>query len=118
MKKKLLSAVYSKGAYTGMRTVNRNAIVEFDSHIKRLSTSLSLMKFGGKDGCEAESPKATTFMAPFRDMEKLKQKLVPMLQKGLKTFHDEVDPTTNSDHPWETKISVMIAYSVEVASLA
>ncbi|KAL1926771.1 hypothetical protein VTP01DRAFT_5417 [Rhizomucor pusillus] len=103
---------YPRGAYTGMRTVNRDAIVEFDSHVKRLCTSLSLMKFGGANN-ETESPKATTLMASFRNIEKLKQKLVPMLAKGLKTFHDEIDPTSSSDHPWETKVSVMIAYSAE-----
>lgn len=96
-----------------MRTVNRDAIVEFDSHVKRLCTSLSLMKFGGANN-ETESPKATTLMASFRNIEKLKQKLVPMLAKGLQTFHDEIDPTSSSDHPWETKVSVMIAYSAEV----
>lgn len=95
---------YPRGAYTGMRTLERNAIVEFDAHVKRLTNSLALLKWDHKDDHINQA------MASFKDPIELKGKLVPLLKKGLESFYEQI----NTEH--ETKVSVMIAYSFQVSS--
>ncbi|CEG75524.1 hypothetical protein RMATCC62417_10551 [Rhizopus microsporus] len=92
---------YPRGAYTGMRTLERNAIVEFDAHLRRLTNSLALLKWDHKDDHINQA------MASFKDPIELKGKLVPLLKKGLESFYEQI----NTEH--ETKVSVMIAYSFQ-----
>ncbi|KAI9318938.1 aminotransferase [Dichotomocladium elegans] len=95
---------YPRGAYTGMRTVERSAVVEFDSHMKRIASSLSLLKFA-PEGQEEEPDRITRQLAPFRDVASLRERLVPLLKAGLTAFKNE-----ESD---ETKITVIVAYSFQ-----
>lgn len=95
---------YPRGAYTGMRTLERNAIVEFDAHLKRLTNSLALLKWDHQDDHINQA------MASFKDPIELKGKLVPLLKKGLESFYGKINTE------YETKVSVMIAYSFQVSS--
>ncbi|KAI9499466.1 hypothetical protein BDB00DRAFT_880767 [Zychaea mexicana] len=99
---------FPRGAYTGMRTVQKTAVVELLSHLKRLSSSLSLMKFvpeNNNDSANGTEPKhVSSELSSFRDPLKLEEKLVPLLKEGLSSFkHGEQ----------ETKITIIIAYSHE-----
>ncbi|KAI7879495.1 D-aminoacid aminotransferase-like PLP-dependent enzyme [Lichtheimia hyalospora FSU 10163] len=95
---------YPRGAYTGMRTVERTAIVEFGSHIKRITNSLSLLKFV-PDGQQSEPEDVTRDMELFRNADSLQERLVPLLKNGLATF--------KPDGSNEIKVVVMVAYSFE-----
>ncbi|GAA5797581.1 hypothetical protein HPULCUR_002969 [Helicostylum pulchrum] len=100
---------YPSGAYTGMRTVHRDAIVEFNTHVKRITNSVSHMSFGS----EPNNEKVQQAMASFRDPKQFEAKVLPLLKKGLETYYDQVDTTTHSSHPFEAKISIMVTYSLE-----
>ncbi|KAG1051786.1 hypothetical protein G6F46_004426 [Rhizopus delemar] len=91
---------YPRGAYTGMRTLHRNAIVEFDAHIKRLTQSLSLIHWDHDD-----TTKVNSALESFKDTTRLKEKLVPLLAKGLASYYD-----TQEDRSSEAKVSIMISY--------
>lgn len=95
---------YPRGAYTGMRTLHRNAIVELDAHIKRLTQSLSLIHWDHDDTTKVDSA-----LASFKDTTRLKEKLVPLLAKGLASYYD-----TQEDQSSEAKVSVMISYCFKV----
>ncbi|CDH55854.1 5-phosphate dependent protein [Lichtheimia corymbifera JMRC:FSU:9682] len=95
---------YPRGAYTGMRTVNRTAIVELDSHIKRITNSLSLLKFV-PDGQQGEPEDVTRDMEPYRQVDSLQERLLPLLKAGLTAF--------KPDGANEIKVVVMVAYSYE-----
>ncbi|KAI8384295.1 aminotransferase [Radiomyces spectabilis] len=99
------------GAYTGMRTVGRKSVVELGSHMKRIVNSLSLMRFENSDGVEPET--VSQMMSPFRNITSLEHRLVPLLRAGLENYYSNVDPTTATDHPSETKISLMVTYCYE-----
>ncbi|KAI8137854.1 aminotransferase [Fennellomyces sp. T-0311] len=94
---------FPRGAYTGMRTVQKVAVVELDSHMKRLTNSLSLMKFV-PEGAEAEPQHVSSDLASFRNVSALQARLVPLLRTGLSAFeHTEQ----------ETKVTVIVGYSHE-----
>ncbi|CEP11063.1 hypothetical protein [Parasitella parasitica] len=102
---------YPSGAYTGMRTVNRDAIVELKTHMKRMTNSLSLIKFEGKTASQTEA--ADHALKSLRDPHGFEQKVIPLLKKGLSEYYKHVDTTTNTGHPSETKVSLMATYSFE-----
>lgn len=89
-----------------MRTVNRTAIVELDSHIKRITNSLSLLKFV-PDGQQGEPEDVTRDMEPYRQVDSLQERLLPLLKAGLTAF--------KPDGANEIKVVVMVAYSYEVS---
>ncbi|KAF7726473.1 hypothetical protein EC973_008708 [Apophysomyces ossiformis] len=98
------------GAYTGMRTLGRNAIVQLNSHLKRIHSTLSLMKFTeSEDGIEREE--VSRKLASFRDEAQLDEKLIPLLRAGLTEYYNKVDQST--DDTLETKVMVMVAYSFQ-----
>ncbi|CAO3612950.1 unnamed protein product [Cunninghamella blakesleeana] len=100
---------YPRGAYTGMRTIGKGSIIELNSHMKRIVTSLSLMKFSKvENDNENESENIRHQMESFRDLDLFEEKLVPMIKKGLEAFY-EYDPTAE-----EAKISVMCTYSFDL----
>lgn len=100
----------SLGAYTGMRTVGRDSIVEFHMHMQRVTNSVSHIHFKANQTDE----KVKNTMASFSDIDQLKAKVLPMLKKGLSTYYEQVDSTTHSTHPAETKVSIMVTYSPKV----
>lgn len=93
-----------------MRTVHRDAIVEFNTHVKRITNSISHMSFG----LDSNNEKVQQAMASFRDPKQFEAKVLPLLKKGLETYYDQVDTTTRSSHPFEAKISIIVTYSLEV----
>ncbi|ORZ03876.1 aminotransferase [Syncephalastrum racemosum] len=93
-----------RGAYTGMRTLDRTSIVAFSSHVKRLTTSLSLMTFPANG---AESADITDQLAPFRDTDSLTHSLKDLLRIGLQTFRQRYPE-------YEAKVSVLIAYDFKI----
>lgn len=93
-----------------MRTVHRDAIVEFNTHVKRITDSVAKMSFGA----DPNDTKVKEAMGPFRNPKQFELKVLPLLQKGLQAYYDEVDKTTHSIHPFEAKISLMVTYSIEV----
>jgi hypothetical protein len=94
-----------------MRTIHRNAIVELGSHMKRISTSLSLMDLTHPAHPTEQVGEALT---SFMNEASLEEKLVPMLRQGLEAYYAQVDPTSNTVHPSEAKVSLVVAYSFEV----
>ncbi|KAI9275443.1 aminotransferase [Phascolomyces articulosus] len=92
---------FPRGAYTGMRTVQKTAVVELSSHMKRLTSSLSLIKFVPENH-DVEPEYVSNQLRSFRDPVKLEEKLVSLLKTGLSSFHHEDQ---------ETKIMVIVAYS-------
>ncbi|KAI7906914.1 aminotransferase [Cokeromyces recurvatus] len=102
---------YPSGAYTGMRTVHRDAIVELNTHMKRMTKALANIKFEGNT--VEETHEASESLASLRDPIQFENKLIPLLRKGLKTFYKQVDPTSNSEHPLEAKVSLMATYSFQ-----
>ena len=87
-----------------MRTVQKTAVVELSSHMKRLTNSLSLIKFAPENN-DAEQEHVSNELSSFRDPAKLEEKLIPLLKTGLSSFnHDEQ----------ETKIMVIVGYSHKV----
>ncbi|KAG2220908.1 hypothetical protein INT45_013037 [Circinella minor] len=92
---------FPRGAYTGMRTVQKTAIVELSSHMKRLTNSLSLIKFAPEND-DVEPEHVSNELSSFRDPTKLEEKLIPLLKTGLSSFnHDEQ----------ETKVMIIVGYS-------
>lgn len=91
-----------------MRTVGRDSIVEWNTHLKRISNSVSKLSVEGNDD------KVKKAMAAFSEVTALETKLIPMLKKGLQTYYDEVDNSTGTDHPFEAKVSLMVTYSNQV----
>ncbi|KAI8989430.1 aminotransferase [Pilobolus umbonatus] len=102
---------YPRGAYTGMRTFERDSIVELTLHMKRIIQSLSSMTFP-HPGEEIESNRVKQALSPLRDYNKLEAILVPLLKKGLSVYYDEVDTECHD----EAKVSVMVTYSLEKES--
>ncbi|CAO3643462.1 unnamed protein product [Cunninghamella echinulata] len=98
---------YPRGAYTGMRTVGKGSIIELNSHMKRIATSLSLMKFTQNEN-ENELDHVTQQLQSFRDVDLFEEKLVPMIRQGLESFYD-YDPTVE-----ETKVAIMVTYSFDL----
>lgn len=92
-----------------MRTVGRDSIVEFDTHMQRIVKAVSTIAFKVDDSTK-------NIMESFSDIEQLKAKAVPLLKKGLQTYYDQVDTTKHSEHPVETKVSIMVTYSPEVCT--
>ena len=87
-----------------MRTVHKVAVVELESHMKRLTNSLSLMKFV-PEGSDSEPQHVSSDLASFRDVSMLEAKLVPLIRTGLSAF----------DHTQqETKVTVIAGYHHEV----
>ncbi|KAG0175516.1 hypothetical protein DFQ30_006709, partial [Apophysomyces sp. BC1015] len=101
---------YPRGAYTGMRTVGRNAIVQLDSHLKRIHNTMSLMRFT-RPGEQTETEEVTSKLASFRDQVQLDEKLIPLLHAGLTAYYSQIGQTV--DPSSETKVMVMIAYSFQ-----
>ncbi|OBZ89721.1 hypothetical protein A0J61_02237 [Choanephora cucurbitarum] len=95
---------YPSGAYTGMRTVGRDAIVEFKLHTQRMINSIAHMKFEGNTTEETE--RARVALSAFRDPIQFEQRLRPLLKKGLEAYYERVDETTHTEHPHEAKVSV------------
>lgn len=96
------------GAYTGMRTVRRDSIVEFNTHMNRITSSVSQLFSGDK--------KVELSMTSFRDIKQFEAKVLPLLKKGLESYYDTVDKTTHSSNPFEAKVSILVTYSHEVTS--
>ncbi|KAI7896027.1 uncharacterized protein EV154DRAFT_493249 [Mucor mucedo] len=96
---------YPSGAYTGMRTVHRDSIVEFNTHMSRITNSVSQLF--------SKDKKAESVMSPFRDVKQFEAMAVPMLKKGLEAYYNTVDETTHSSHPFEAKVSIVVTYSSE-----
>lgn len=101
------------GAYTGMRTVHRDAIVEFNTHMTRMTNSLSMIQFEGKTASQTQA--ANDALASLRDPVGFEAKVIPLLRKGLTAYYDQVDATTHTEHPSEAKVSLMATYSFEVS---
>lgn len=95
-----------------MRTVHRDAIVELNTHMKRMTNSISHIAFEGKTALETE--KAHDALASFRDPVAFEKKLVPLIKAGLEAYYETVDPTTHTEHPHEAKISLVATYNFEV----
>lgn len=93
-----------------MRTVGKGSIIELNSHIKRITTSLSLMKFTQNEN-ENELDHVTQQLQSFRDVDLFEEKLVPMIRQGLESFYD-YDPTVE-----ETKVAIMVTYSFDVSCI-
>ena len=102
---------YPSGAYTGMRTVHRDAIVELGTHMTRMTDSLSSIHFEGKTKSQTDA--ANEALKSLRDPVDFKTKVIPLLKKGLSEYYEHVDATTNTEHPSEAKISLMATYSFE-----
>ncbi|KAF1805920.1 aminotransferase [Mucor lusitanicus] len=102
---------YPSGAYTGMRTVHRDAIVEFNTHMTRMTNSLSMIQFEGKTASQTQA--ANDALASLRDPVGFEAKVIPLLRKGLTAYYDQVDATTHTEHPSEAKVSLMATYSFE-----
>ena len=92
-----------------MRTVGRDSIVEFRTHLERIAKAASHIHFEGNNDTKVKSD-----MACFTQVDTLRAKLVPLLKKGLETYYEKVDETTHTAHPSEAKVSVMVTYSLEV----
>lgn len=88
-----------------MRTLDRTSIVAFSSHVKRLTTSLSLMTFPAH---AAESADVTDQLAPFRDTDTLARTLKDLLRNGLHAFLQRYPDQ-------EAKVSVLIAYDFKAS---
>ncbi|KAI7865184.1 aminotransferase [Spinellus fusiger] len=95
---------YPRGAYTGMRTVEKHSIMELRSHCQRIASSLALLRFSDNNTIE-DAIQAT--MANFKDMGELENQLLPMLRCGL-SYYYEKNPTVE-----ESKVSVVVSYSEE-----
>lgn len=91
-----------------MRTVGRNSIVEWKTHVQRINNSVSKISFEGKE------EKVKSVMKAFSEFTTLEAKLIPMLKKGLQIYYDEIDDSTGAEHPFEAKVSLMVTYSHEV----
>lgn len=91
-----------------MRTVGRDSIVEWKTHLQRISNSVS------KLSAEGNEDKVKNAMVAFSEVTALETKLIPMLKKGFQTYYDEVDNSNGTSHPFETKVSLMVTYSNEV----
>ncbi|KAI8053114.1 aminotransferase [Gilbertella persicaria] len=100
---------YPSGAYTGMRTVNRDAIVELKTHMQRMTNSISHIQFKG-DTVQA-TEKAERELAPFKDSVEFEHKLMPLLKNGLEAYYEHIDETTHTEHPYEAKVSIVLTYS-------
>lgn len=85
-----------------MRTVHRDSIVEFNTHMIRITNSVSQL-FSQE-----------LIMSPFKDVPQFEAKAVPMLKRGLEAYYNTVDDTTHSAHPFEAKVSIVVTYSSEV----
>lgn len=90
-----------------MRTVGRNSIVEWKTHVQRINNSVSKISFEGKE------EKVKSVMKAFSEFTTLEAKLIPMLKKGLQIYYDEIDDSTGAEHPFEAKVSLMVTYSHE-----
>lgn len=95
-----------------MRTVQRNAIVALNTHMTRMTNSVSSIHFEGKT--ELETKQARDSLSSLRDPVLFEKKLIPLLRKGLEAYYEQVDDTTNSEHPSEAKVSLLATYSFEV----
>lgn len=104
--------LYTIGAYTGMRTVHRDAIVELGTHMTRMTDSLSLIHFEGKTKSQTDA--ANEALKSLRDPVGFERKIIPLLKKGLSEYYKHFDATTNSEYPSEAKVSLMATYSFEV----
>lgn len=93
-----------------MRTVRRDSIVEFNTHMNRITNSVSQLF--------SNNEREESIMAPFRDTQQFKTKVVPLLRKGLEAYYNTVDETTHSAHPFEAKVSIVVTYSSEVNALS
>ncbi|CAO3617009.1 unnamed protein product [Mucor fragilis] len=102
---------YPSGAYTGMRTVHRDAIVELKTHMTRMTNSLSSIQFEGKTPSQTQA--ANEALASLRDPVGFEAKVIPLLRKGLTEYYSQVDATTHAEHPSEAKVSLMATYSFE-----
>lgn len=91
-----------------MRTVGRDSIVEWKTHLQRINNSVSKISFEGKE------EKVKSAMRTFSEFTTLEAKLLPMLKKGLQIYYDEIDDSTGTEHPFEAKVSLMVTYSHEV----
>ncbi|ORZ15275.1 aminotransferase [Absidia repens] len=98
---------YPRGAYTGMRTVGHGAILELNSHMKRVVNSLSLMKLCPPDGT-IEPDIVSQQLASFRNVESFEEKLVPLIRAGLQAYYDQEPQAV------ETKVSLMVTYSYDL----
>ncbi|KAI8330720.1 aminotransferase [Chlamydoabsidia padenii] len=96
---------YPRGAYTGMRTVEHDSILELNSHMKRITNSLALMTFTDKTD---EPDTVTQQLASFRQLDTFEEKLVPLLRTGLLAFYKL------EKEAWEAKVSVMVTYSYQL----
>lgn len=97
-----------------MRTVGRDSIVEFKLHTQRMINSISHINFQGNTTEEAE--RVQTELSAFKDPIQFENRLRPLLKKGLQAYYELVDETTDTEHPSEAKVSVVLTYSFEVRS--
>ncbi|KAG1077023.1 hypothetical protein G6F42_025125 [Rhizopus arrhizus] len=102
---------YPSGAYTGMRTVNRDSIVEWKTHAARMTNSLSSIQFEGKTASQTQA--ANEALKSLRDSVGFEAKVIPLLRRGLSEYYEQVDATTHAEHPSEAKVSLMATYSFE-----
>jgi len=87
-----------RGAYTTGRTVGRDAVFEFDFHVRRLATSIKLM-------LEADHPGAPfpAHLAPLLEEGLLRPKVLSSLRAGMRAFQA----------PGEVKLTVLITWDDE-----
>ncbi|KAL9540656.1 hypothetical protein PS6_010664 [Mucor atramentarius] len=104
---------YPSGAYTGMRTVNRDSIVEWKTHMARMTNSLSSIQFEGKTASQTQA--ANQALKSLRDSVEFEAKVIPLLMRGLSEYYEQVDATTHAEHPSEAKVSLMATYSFEAS---
>ncbi|CAG8433643.1 1207_t:CDS:2, partial [Ambispora gerdemannii] len=104
---------YPRGAYTSARTVNKRSIMDFNGHIDRIAKSLQLMKFtlpkNNNDKNDVEPSHITQSLADYRDPEKLRKFVLPLLKEGLKEYF-QLDSLIEAK---EAKVTVFVFYSFE-----
>ncbi|CAG8454028.1 14262_t:CDS:2 [Acaulospora morrowiae] len=123
-----------RGAYTGARTVKRTSIMDLQEHLNRTCNSMKLMKFtppaenlkimehndnssnsvSEYEVLEQEPEYVTKELEPYRDLEKLKEMVIPLFKLGLKKYFEIEEET-----PWhikgigEIKVTLIVCYSFE-----
>lgn len=99
-----------------MRTVNRDSIVEWKTHMARMTNSLSSIQFEGKTASQTQA--ANEALKSLRDSVGFESKVIPLLRRGLSEYYEQVDATTHAEHPSEAKVSLMATYSFEASLFA
>lgn len=85
-----------RGAYTTGRTVDRNAIFEFEFHVQRLATSVKLM-------LEADGKSVPTSLLPVVEITTLRPQILASLRAAMRDY----------TAPGEIKLTVLITWDEE-----